>query len=215
MLPTIGRINHKTLKLVCYLKTTQLGTRYIKTLYIYICIFGRLVQDQRPRVKRRGRGVEQSIKCSLPSGVAWRTKKSVLTPGSESLQRRATQPCVSISSFKASISFLTTKHTARVRRPRPASYPPHRPVYEEPLLPPLPESLPFYFPYSSIFVCPLLPFLPTLSFPPPPPSSPRPLPPSSSSSRYRRSRVIDIRGRRHCTQRCCSVIVVGRAPCAR
>lgn len=101
-------------------------------------------------------------------GVAWRTRKSVPTPGSESLQRRATQPCVSISSFKASISFLTTKHTARVRRPRPASYPPHRPVYEEPLLPPLPESLPFYFPYSSIFVCPLLPFLPTLSFPPPP-----------------------------------------------
>lgn len=168
-----------------------------------------------PGSRGGGRGVEQGIKCSLPCGVAWRTRKSVPTPGSESLQRRATQLCVSISSFKASISFLTTKHTARVRRPRPASYPPHRPVYEEPLLPPLPESLPFYFPYSSIFVCPLLPFLPTLSFPPPPSPVLFYPPPSSSSSRYRRSRVIDIRGWRHCTQRCCSVIVVGRAPCAR
>lgn len=160
--------------------------------------------------------MEQSIKCSLPSGgsVADQEIGAANTgTGEQRLQRRATQPCVSISSFKASISFLTTKHTARVRRPRPASYPPHRPVYEEePLLPPLPSDLAFLF--SLLF---------HLRLPPSAISSysfllllfPRPLPPSSSSSRYRRSRVIDIRGWRHCTQRCCSVIVVGRAPCAR
>lgn len=93
--------------------------------------------------------MEQSIKCSLPSGgsVADQEIGAANTgTGEQRLQRRATQPCVSISSFKASISFLTTKHTARVRRPRPASYPPHRPVYEEePLLPPLPSDLAFLF----------------------------------------------------------------------
>lgn len=168
------------------------------------------MQDQRPKVKRRGRGVEQSIKCSLPSGVAWRTRKSVPTPGSESLQRRATQPCVSISSFKASISFLTAKHTAR--SDDPVLLPTHRTVRPTRNLffHLFPRGCLFYFPFlSSSILLPSLPllfrFLLLLLYPPP----------SSPSSRYRRSRVIDIRGRRHCTQRCCSVIVVGRAPCAR
>lgn len=97
---------------------------------------------------------------ALWCSVAW-TRKSVPTPGSESLQRRATQPCVSISSFKASISFLTTKHTARSDDPvlLPATHRTVRPTRNL-FFHLFPRGCLFYFPFLSSSI--LLPSLPLL-----------------------------------------------------
>lgn len=76
-----------------------------------------LVKINDPGSRGEGRRAERSVKCSLPSGVAWRTRKSVLTPAIRVYESRATQLCgagVSTASFKASINFLlTTKHTGQ------------------------------------------------------------------------------------------------------
>ena len=61
-----------------------------------ICVYTprSLVKINDPGSRGEGRRAERSVKCSLPSGVAWRTRKSVLTPADQSLRESCnTQPC--------------------------------------------------------------------------------------------------------------------------